>query len=66
MERVLANKSRALVGMGHEVVVVTTEQKGRPKAFPFDPSIRFIDLGIGYEDNNGGSFLDKLIHYPAK
>ena len=66
MERVLANKSRALVGMGYEVVVVTTEQKGRPEAFPFDPSIRFIDLGIGYEDNNGGSFLDKLIHYPAK
>lgn len=66
MERVLANKSRALAGTGYEVVVVTTEQKGRPAAFPFDPSIRFIDLGIGYEDNNGGSFLNKLIHYPAK
>lgn len=66
MERVLANKSRALVGMGYEVVVVTTEQKGRANAFPFDPSIRFIDLGIGYEDNNGASFLDKVIHYPAK
>lgn len=66
MERVLANKTRALAGMGHEVVIVTTEQRGRPNAFPFDPSIRFIDLAVGYEDNNGGSFLDKLIHYPAK
>lgn len=66
MERVLANKTRALVAMGHSVVIVTTEQKGRPNAFPFDPAIRFIDLGIGYEDNNGASFLDKLLHYPAK
>ena len=66
MERVLANKTRALVGMGYEIVIVTTEQKGRPKAFDFDPSIRFIDLGIGYEENNGGSFFNKLIHYPVK
>lgn len=66
MERVLANKTKALVGMGYDVVIITTEQKGRRDAFEFDPSIRFIDLGIGYEDNNGGSFINKLIHYPAK
>ncbi len=66
MERVLANKTRALSAMGHEILVVTTEQKGRPPAFGFDPSVRFTDLAIGYEDNNGGSFLDKLVHYPRK
>jgi len=66
MERVLANKANALARNGHEVVIVTTDQMGRPNAFEFDPSIRFIDLGINYEANNGGSFLNKLLHYPAK
>lgn len=66
MERVLANKANALSKYGHEVIIVTTEQMGRKPAFEFDPSIRFFDLGINYESNNGGSFLNKLIHYPAK
>lgn len=66
MERVLANKANALTAAGHEVIIVTTDQKGRKNAIPMDPSIRRVDLEIGYEDNNGASFLNKLIHYPAK
>ena len=66
MERVLADKTAWLCSHGYEVVVVTTEQKGRESAFRMDPSIRMVDLGIGYEDNNGGSFLSKLVHYPIK
>lgn len=62
----LANKANALAAAGHEPVIVTTDQRGREPAFALDPSIRSIDLSIGYEDNNGGAFLDKLIHYPAK
>lgn len=50
----------------NEVLIVTTEQKGREPAFPLDSRIRMVDLGIGYEDNNGGSFADKLIHYPGR
>lgn len=66
MERVLANKANALSAAGHEVLVVTTDQKGRKNAFPMDPAIRQTDLAIGYEDNNGSSFFNKLIHYPVK
>lgn len=66
MERVLAAKANWLAAHGHDIIVATTDQKGRPHAFEFDRKIRFFDLGIGYEDNNGGSFLDKLIHYPQK
>lgn len=66
MERVLAEKANWLAGHGHEVVILTTEQKGRPVAFPLDESIRLIDLAIGYEDNNGGSLWDKVVHYPGK
>lgn len=66
MERVLANKANSLSAAGHEVIIITTDQKGRKNAFPMDPVIRRLDLEIGYEDNNGASFLNKLIHYPAK
>lgn len=66
MERVLANKTNWLVNHGYDIVVATTDQKGRVNAFEFDSRIRFVDLGINYEDNNGRSFLNKLLHYPAK
>lgn len=66
MERVLANKANYLAQHGYEVTIVTTEQKGRDAFFALDPHIRCIDLAIGYEDNNGQSLFNKLIHYPRK
>lgn len=66
MERVLANKSNYLVRHGFEVVIVTTDQYGEPPYFPLDKRIRSIDLGINYEENNGKSFFNKLLHYPFK
>jgi glycosyltransferase involved in cell wall biosynthesis len=66
MERVLADKANWLVGHGHRVTIVTTEQKGRPNAFPLDPRVGLIDLAIGYEDNNGASFWSKLAGYPGR
>lgn len=66
MERVLANKTGWLASHGHDVFIVTTDQRGREPAFRFDERIGHYDLDINYEDNNGGSFLDKLVHYPWK
>lgn len=66
MERVLANKANYLVGRGYEIVIVTTDQHGRQPFFPLNKQIRSIDLDINYEDNNGKSFFNKLIHYPVK
>ena len=66
MERVLTDKANWFVEHGHRVTILTTEQKGRPNAFPLDTRIEVIDLGIGYEDNNGAGLLDKLIHSPGK
>lgn len=66
MERVLSDKANWLVAQGHRVTILTTEQKGRPLAFPLDSRIGLRDLAIGYEDNNGGSLWDKLVHYPGK
>ena len=66
MERVLANKANSLAARGYEVVIVTTDQHGEAPFFALDSRIRCIDLGINYEENNGHSFFDKLIHYPGK
>lgn len=66
MERVLANKANYLVEKGHEIVIITTDQHGRVPFFSLNNKIRCFDLGINYEDNNGKSFFNKLIHYPFK
>ena len=66
MERVLANKADWLASRGYDVLIVTTDQLGREPAFRLDPSIRSVDLDINYEENNGGRFLNKVLHYPLK
>ena len=67
MERVLADKTGWLAANGvADVLVVTTDQRGQKPFFEFAPGIRHIDLDINYEENNGGSFIDKLIRYPFK
>ena len=66
MERVLANKANWLVENGYDIVIVTTDQCGMSPFFPLDERIRCIDLNVNYEENNGKSFADKLLHYPLK
>ena len=66
MERVLAEKANWLAEHGFEVMIVTCEQKSRLPAFSLNDAIRCEDLAIGYEDNNGSGFVNKLFHYPAK
>jgi glycosyltransferase involved in cell wall biosynthesis len=65
MERVLANKANWLSRQGHEVTVVTTDQRGRKPYFPMEDNIGHYDLGINYDDNNG-SLARKLLQYPMK
>lgn len=60
----LLNKVTYLVEkMGWEVTVVTTDQNDRPPFYPFPESVRMIDLGINYSDDNGKPFLKKLAGY---
>lgn len=66
MERVLADKANWLAEHGHDVLIVTTDQRGREPFFALAEGVRCIDLGIDYETNNGGSFLNKLVRYPFK
>ena len=66
MEKVLADKANWFAARGHEVVLVTTDQRGQQPAFAMDPAIRQIDLGINYEETNGAWFLKKAVLFPIK
>ncbi len=66
MERVLASKTNWLANHGYGITIVTTDQRGRQSYFPFHPSVKFIDIGINYDENNGRSFLNKALKFPIK
>lgn len=66
MERVLATKANYLAGIGYEIIIVTTDQRGQPSFFPLHEKIKCIDLAINYEENNGKPIFNKLLKYPGK
>lgn len=64
MERVLLNKVTYLVErLGWDVVVVTTDQKGREPFYAFPNQVRMIDLGINYTDDNVKNPCAKILGY---
>lgn len=64
MERVLLNKVTYLVRkLGWEVMVVTTDQQGKPTFYPFPEEVRMMDLGIDYADDNDKGTLTKIRGY---
>ena len=64
MERVLLNKVTYLVErLGWEVVVITTDQKGREPFYAFPNQVRMIDLGINYTDDNVKNPCAKILGY---
>ena len=66
MERVLTRKVNYLVEQGHELIIVTTDQKGAKPFFSLEASVKQYDLGINYDENNGQGILAKLTAYPKK
>ena len=66
MERVTLNKVRWWIAGGHEVLVVTTDQKGREPFFPFPDAVRFVDLGINYHDAVGLGVLKQTLSFIRK
>lgn len=64
MERVLLNKIGWLKrNTDWEILVVTTDQKGRDLFFPLPEGVRMVDLGVNYSDDNGKSFIGKVAGY---
>lgn len=67
MERVLYNKVKYLSEQMHwDVSVVTTDQHNRPPFYPFPESVRMIDLGINYSEDNVKGAFGKICGYLKK
>ena len=66
MERVLSRKVNYLTKLGHELIVITTDQRGASPFFPLNEAVQQDDLGINYDETNGRGILAKLFSYPAK
>ena len=67
MERVLLNKVRWFVAQGgYELLVVTTDQQGRPPFYAFPPEVRMVDLGINYSVDNTRAPFHKIGSYFRK
>lgn len=67
MERVLLNKVGWICdNTGWEVVVVTTDQRGREPFYRFPEKVRFIDLNVNYTDDNGKGIVGKTSGYLKK
>lgn len=67
MERVLLNKLRWWVRRGGiDLMVVTTDQEGRPPFYAFPPEVRMVDLGIGYKRDKQRNPVAKILSYFRK
>lgn len=66
MERVLLNKVKWLVKAGHEVLVVTTDQQGRPTFYEFPEEVKMMDLGINYSLDNDKPLYKRIPSYLRK
>ena len=61
MERVLSLKANYLADkMGYEVYIVTTGQKNNEPYYPMSKKIRFIDLGINYDELESFTIYKKI------
>ena len=66
MERVLANKTNYLAKLGYDITIITTDQNNQKPYFSLDKSIKQIDLGINYTENNNSGLFKKILDYPKK
>lgn len=67
MERVLLNKVKWFAAQeDNEVMIVTTDQQGRPPFYSFPENVRMADLGINYSADNGRSPIVKIFSYFRK
>lgn len=66
-ERIITEKLNYLVNnFGYEIILITTDQKGKEPFFNLDSRIKCIDLKINYEDSIKKSFFLKLREYFQK
>ncbi|KGN84346.1 glycosyltransferase family 4 protein [Porphyromonas sp. COT-290 OH860] len=66
IERVITTKANALVDRGHDVTIITTDQKGGKPFFELDKRIRTYDLGLNYKGDYDNPIWIRLYRHLKK
>ena len=66
-ERVLSMKVNYFIrSLGYEIVIVTTDQKGRATFYEFDSRTRMYDLELNYQDDFSRNIFVKAFEHFRK
>lgn len=65
MERIIIQKANYLVKLGYEMIIVTSNQRGRKPFFSIDNRIKQIDLGLNYDLIDRYCIIKKFFHYKS-
>lgn len=60
IERIISLKANFLSEVGHEVVIITTDQHGLQPYFHLNENVKCYDLGINYDENRSFCFIKKI------
>lgn len=63
IERIISLKANLLSEMGHEVVIITTDQRGLQPYFHLSEKVKCYDLNINYDKNSNRRFIEKLKYF---
>lgn len=66
MEKIVTQKANWFTENGHDVTIVTTEQKRRDNYFNMDSRIKRIDLDINYSDAIGVNLIKRFFYRRRK
>ena len=66
MERTVANKANYFVSCGHNVTIVTTDQKDRKYFYEISTSLKTIDLGLNFSNSDQYNIFFRAIIFVYK
>lgn len=68
IERIITFKANYMAEhfKGYEIIIITSEQMGKPPHFPLSPKVKHVDLGVPFDLPYTQSRISKLLKYPFR
>lgn len=63
MERTVANKANYFTSHGHDVTIVTTDQKKRPYFYKISSKVKTIDLRLNFSDHDNCNIIIRTLFF---
>ena len=65
-ERVVANKAKYFSELGHQITIITTDQKNKCYYYQIPAIVKTIDLSINYDEYAGFNIVKKVLLFRQK